>query len=345
MASLRLAIIGCGNWSSRMHLPALVNLAKTRDVTCVGVCDLDRDRAERYARQLAAAVDPAAPAPAVFADAERMLADLDPHGVLVLVPPPVTAGVIQFVARRRIPFLTEKPPAPDTTTHRRLIREVGDLTHTVAYNRRHAPYIRQAKEWMQEAKAQSVTVLFSRHHRREPDFTSTAVHAIDTAWYLAGGQFAAMRVEAAPAGQAISYFVSGWTKPGVRIDILCTPDTASAAEHYLIRSAERTVFVSYPQPTMMDVPGLVELHGGNQVVSRKTAADFGIDPADASTLGGILGEQTLFCDALQGAAAPICTLSNTLQAQQVREALSTLLAQGGRGVIELDLAQGSESGL
>jgi hypothetical protein len=87
------------------------------------------------------------------------------------------------------------------------------------------------------------------------------------------------------------------------------------------------------------------LHGGNQVVSRKTAADFGIDPADASTLGGILGEQTLFCDALQGAAAPICTLSNTLQTQQVREALSTLLAQGGRGVIELDLAQGSEFGL
>ncbi len=337
MAPLRLAIIGCGSWSSRMHLPALINLSRTRDVTCVGVCDLDRDRAEQYARQLAEGIAPGAAAPGAFGDVDRMLADLSPHGVLVLVPPPVTAEVIERVARRRIPFLTEKPPAPDTAMHRRLIEQVGDLTHMVAYNRRHAPYIRQAKEWMQEAKVQSVTVLFSRNHRREPDFTPTAVHAIDTAWYLAGGEFAAMRVEAAPAGQAISYFVSGWTVGGVRIDILCTPDTASAVEHYIVRSADRTVFLSYPQPSMMDVPGFVELHEGNQVVSRKSAADFDINPEDAATLGGILGEQTLFCDALRGVVEPICTLSSTLQTQQVREALSQLLGRGGRGMVELDL--------
>jgi myo-inositol 2-dehydrogenase/D-chiro-inositol 1-dehydrogenase len=342
MAPLRLAIIGCGSWSSRMHLPALTNVCRTRHVLCAGVCDLDGHQAEEYARRLAAGVSPAAAAPAIFTDIDRMLSDLRPEGVLVLVPPPVTAGVIEQMARHRIPFLAEKPPAPDTATHRRLIEQVGDLAHVVAYNRRHAPYIRQAKDWMQDGQVQSVTVLFSRHRRREQDFTSTAVHAIDTAWYLAGGQFAAMRAEAAPAGQAISYFISGWTAGGTRIDILCTPDTASAVEHYIVRSDERTVFVSYPQTSMIDVPGFVELQEDNKVVSRKSAGDFGIDPADAATLGGILGEQMLFCDVLRGAAEPICTLSNTLQTQQVREALSTLLARGGRGVMELDLAGGSE---
>jgi myo-inositol 2-dehydrogenase / D-chiro-inositol 1-dehydrogenase len=330
---LRLGIIGCGNWSSRMHLPALVNLSKTGDVAYVAVCDLNRSLAEEYARQLPGTM------PTIYGDVDRMLADARPDGVLVLVPPPVAAGVIERVARCRVPFLTEKPPAPDTATHRRLIDLVGELPHVVGYNRRHAPYVQQAKEWMRGQPVQSVPVLFSRHQRREPDFTTTAVHAIDTACHLAGGNFAALRVEAAPAGQAVSYFVNGWTTGGARIDILMTPDTASAAEHYTVRAAVRTVSLSYPQPAMMDVPGFVELHEANMVVARKSAADFGIDAADFPTLGGILGEQTSFCNALRGRAKAVSTLANTLQTQQVREALTQLLAAGGHGIVELDLAR------
>ena len=314
----------------------MIRLAKSEDVTCAGVCDLNPDLVGQYAHQLLAGTGVL---PAVCGDVDGMLDTIKPDGVLVLVPPPVAAAVIEQVARRRVPFLTEKPPSPDTATHRRLIEEVGDLTHVVAYNRRHAPYVTQAMQWMQGAAVQSVTVLFSRHQRRESDFTTTAVHAIDTAWFLAGWEFAVMRIEAVPAGQAISYFVNGWTTGGTRVDILMTPDTASAVEHYTVRGAERTVFLSYPQPSMMDVPGFVELHEANQVVSRKTAGDFGIDPGDIPTLGGILGEQTLFCRMLRGKARPVSTLANTLQTQQVREALSQLLGQGGRGRIDLDLTQ------
>jgi myo-inositol 2-dehydrogenase / D-chiro-inositol 1-dehydrogenase len=332
MSQLRLAIIGCGNWSSRMHLPALVRLAKTQDVCYVGVCDLDKDKAAHYAGQLPGAA-------AVHESVDRVIEDVKPDGVLVLVPPAVAATVIEQVARHRIAFLTEKPPAPDTATHRRLIEQVGDLTHVVAYNRRHAPYIRQARQWMEQVRIQLVTVLFSRYQRREPDFTTTAVHAIDTAWYLAGGDVATLRIEAARAGAAISYFVSGWTKKGVRIDILMTPDTASAVEHYAIRGAERTVFVSCPQPSMMDLPGFVERHEANQVVSRKSAGDFDIDPTDFPALGGIVDEQVSFCQALRGTGTPLCTLASTLQTQQIREALSQLLGQGGRGTIDLDLTR------
>ncbi len=200
MSLLRLAVIGCGNWSRTMHLPALIRLARTQAASFAGVCDLNLQTAREYARTLARQQDE----PPVFADIDDMLQRQQPDGVLVLVPPPVAAAAIEHVAHRRVPFLTEKPPAPDTVTHRRLIEQVGDLPHLVAYNRRHAPYVQQAKEWMQDRPIQSVTVLFSRYQRREPDFTTTAVHAIDTAWYLAGGNLAAVRVEAAPAGQAIS---------------------------------------------------------------------------------------------------------------------------------------------
>ncbi len=133
--------------------------------------------------------------------------------------------------------------------------------------------------------------------------------------------------------------MSGWTKAGVRVDVLMTPDTASAVEHYTVRAGERTVFVSYPQPGMMDVPGFVEVHEGNRVVARKTAGDFGIGAEDFPGLGGIAAEQASFCRVARGQEQAVATLGNTLQTQQVREALSRLLAGGGRGVMELNLSR------
>ncbi len=134
--------------------------------------------------------------------------------------------------------------------------------------------------------------------------------------------------------------MTGWTHAGVRLDVLITPDTASAVEHYVVRSAERTVFLSFPQKQMMDLPGVVELHESNRVVSRMSAAEFGMDATDFPTLGGILAEQTTFCGMLRGEARATSTLAGTLQTQQVREALSHLLGQGGRGRIDLDLPRG-----
>ena len=338
MSSLRLAIIGCGEWSSRMHLPALGKLARTQDVGFVAVCDLEKERAETYARQLAQRAGQAE-VPAVHSDLKKMLEACRPDGVLVLVGPAAASAVIGVVAEKGVAFLTEKPPAAYSAAHRCLIDQVKDLPHVVGYNRRHAPYIQQAIRWLANAQVQCVTCLFSRCRRREADFTTTAVHAIDTVRYLAGAAFTRLRIDAAPAGQAVSYFVNGWADNGARIDILMTPDTASAVEHYIVRSQERTGFVSFPQVGMMDVPGFVELHEENKVVARMTPADFGIESDDFPTLGGILAEQTLFCQALRGQAKPIATLANTLQTQLVREALSRLLAEGGRGTIDMDFEE------
>lgn len=335
MPPLRLGVIGCGDWSSQMHLPALVKLTGRREAACVAVCDLDEPRARQYATRLADQTGQ--PLPAVHADAENMLASGELDGAFVLVSPAVSPVVISRVASHCIPFLTEKPPATDTVTHQRLVEQVGDLVHVVGYNRRHSPYVVQAKRWMEGITPQSVTCLFSRHERREPDFTTTAVHAIDTVCHLAGGSVATVRVEAAPAGQAINYFVSGWTRGGSRIDILMTPDTASAVEHYIVRAAPRTAVVSFPQRGMMDAPGFVELHEKNRVVARLGPEDWEIDANDFPTLGGILAEQVSFCQAVRGQARPVSTLANTVHTQVIREGLWRLLRQGGRGVVELDL--------
>jgi predicted dehydrogenase len=325
--ALRMAIIGTGNWSRHMHLPSLKKLAKLEDVVFAGVCDLNAEAARAYAKDLGAAES--------FTDLNRMIEALKPDGVALLVPPEVVGNVLGQVIARRVPFIVEKPPAPDAATQRRLIREAEGLTHVVAYNRRHCPYITQAKEWLAGIAPQSVTTQFTRFQRREEDFTTTAVHGIDATRHLASEDLVSIRLEVAQAGPVKNFFLNGWTKAGTRVDMVFVPDTASSCEHYEVRAQERTVLVSFPQNGMIDLPGYVELHEKNKVAVRKGPADFGFAPDDQPGLGGILAEHQVFCRSLQGQAKPFSTLTSTLQTQEIRDALYPLMAQGGRAATEL----------
>lgn len=325
---LRLAVIGAGRWSRLMHLPMLQKLRALEDVAFAAVCDLNAQAAADYGRELGGAES--------FTDLNAMLAAVKPDGVAVLVPPAVSAQVLEQVIALRVPFITEKPPAPNAATQRKLIQAATGLPHVVAYNRRHCAYVAQAREWMAGQALQLVLTQFSRWQRREADFTDTAVHAIDTTRHLAGSDLVTARIEVVPAGKVRSYFFTGWTLHNTRIEIAITPDTASACEHYTLRASERSVLVAFPQNGMIDLPGYVELHEKNKVTARKGPADFGLEPGDQPGLGGILAEHVCFCRCLRGQTRPFSTLETTLQTQELRDALFPLLAQGSRASAEID---------
>lgn len=313
-----------------MHLPAMRILNANGEAAYAGVCDLNRPAAESYAHDLGAA--------SAHTDLHAMIDQCRPDGVILLIKPEQAPGVISQAIARKVPFFTEKPPSTDTATHRRLIKEAGDLLHVVGYNRRHSPYIMRAKEWMHGQQIQSVTCMFSRHHRREPDFSATAVHGIDTAYDLTGDTFVRARAEMAPAGTVWNYFINGWTKSGIRVDILVTPNTASCCEHYIIRGIDRTAVVAFPQIGMIDDPGYVELHEWNKVVSRSVPKDFQLAPDDHPGLGGIVSEHRAFIETLRSRKPAASTLATTLQTQQIREALCELVSAGKPGMVDVDFA-------
>jgi predicted dehydrogenase len=70
----------------------------------VGVCDLDRERAERNARRFGGRP---------YDNLERMLDAEAPDAVLICIGPRQRAERAPIVMRRGIPVYTEKPPAPD----------------------------------------------------------------------------------------------------------------------------------------------------------------------------------------------------------------------------------------
>lgn len=316
---VRLAMLGAGRWSSRMHRPALRRLCDDGVVQVVGVCDRDAAAAEAWAEGF--------DKPPLFSDPETMLDQSRAEGLVIVTPLDVTAEMIRLAARRQVPFLAEKPPAPDSTTHQALHDTVGNLPHIIAYNRRHAPYMTEAVEWMRDAPTHTVTCMFVRYHRWEEDFTGTAVHAIDTARFLAGGDLAEARLEAASTDHAVHFFLNGWTDRGVRVDILITPDTGSSMEHYWLRGSMRSARVAFPFPHTIDLPGGVELHETNQIAQRITAGDLGVSAEALEVLDGIVAEHARFASMLRGQAEAVSTLKTSLQTQVLREELAELLGE------------------
>lgn len=96
----RLAFIGCGGFATASIFP---NIALVPEIDLVAVCDIDREKARRNARDFGAR--------RVYTDLEEMLDKEKLDGVFVIGPAPQQYELIPHVLRRGIPVYTEKPSA------------------------------------------------------------------------------------------------------------------------------------------------------------------------------------------------------------------------------------------
>ena len=133
MASLRVAIVGCG-FVSRHHLRAWRSL---QNIALVAVCDRDRAAAERRAAEFEV--------PAVHTDLVEMLDAARPDVLDIATPPTTHLPFIREAAARGIPVLCQKPLAPTLDEAREIVRvaEVANLRIMVHENWRWRPWFRE----------------------------------------------------------------------------------------------------------------------------------------------------------------------------------------------------------
>ncbi len=131
---LRLGLFGAGGVTGR-HLPVLGTLGRTE---LVGVVSRTLERASAVA---------AAWGGTPYADAERMLDEQKPDVALVCLPPYLTGAACELLARRGIPFLTEKPLAADAETPARVARlvEERNLVTAVGYQWRALDFLPEVR--------------------------------------------------------------------------------------------------------------------------------------------------------------------------------------------------------
>ncbi|MFW6162359.1 MAG: Gfo/Idh/MocA family protein [Planctomycetota bacterium] len=183
MSLPRIAVVGAGSLSTRRIYPYL-GAAGAR---LVGVCDLDRGKAERNAQRWGGTV---------YTEMDAMLGAEQPDGVILCIGPAAHAELAPRVLRRGIPCYTEKPPAvtaADALAVARVAKETGVLC-TTAFKKRYAVAYNRARDFIAEFPpddlyALSIDYAAAQYKHDSPRSTfllDFCIHAIDLSGYLFG---------------------------------------------------------------------------------------------------------------------------------------------------------------
>ena len=197
---VRVALIGAGSMANTYHYPSLASFS---DVELVGICDLIEDKARATAQRLRI------PADRVYADYKKMLADLEPQVVYVLMPPQYLYEPAMHALKEGCHVFVEKPPALTSNQARMLAYTAGEhncLTMT-GFQRRFIPAVTVLRRRVEERGPihfAEVAFLKSTSNLSVPagfydgaidPLTSDGIHAVDNLRWLCGGEVDEVRAE------------------------------------------------------------------------------------------------------------------------------------------------------
>jgi predicted dehydrogenase len=132
---LKLGFIGCGEFASRVHFPAIAGVPELK---FTAFCDLDPGPANAAAQRFGASH--------VFQDFREMLDKVELDAVGIVGPPALHTAAARELFARQIPFLTEKPISTSVEDARELTRLAathGDCGQ-IGYTNRYSPAQRLA---------------------------------------------------------------------------------------------------------------------------------------------------------------------------------------------------------
>lgn len=307
----RIVVIGAGRWAHIMHQPALSVVQDKGLIEVCGVCDLDTKASLSFSKPFADAK--------CFDDADKMIAELKPDGVVLLLTPSLLPSFIERAAHWGLPFICEKPPAPDAIVHKKLIEVVGDLPHLVGYNRRFSPFVQKAKFWIKSEKLTFVHCTFARYRRVNEDFSTTFVHGLDTSLYLLGQDLSKLNACVDYFDGYYDLYLNGKSSDQSRMLCEFLPNVASSLEHYEVKGEGLCVDLAFAQSGMIDLPGFVEKHIDNEIAEHCSHYDLGIKAVDVFHLGGFVDEYLQFSALLNGKSHIDSSLSNTYLTQAIRD--------------------------
>jgi predicted dehydrogenase len=315
---MKICIIGCGGHASQVHGPAQRKYAKLHpDTVLSACCDLDVHRAfhykERFGFQNA------------YDNASEMLDRENPDAVCIVVPTAATAQVAIPVLKRGIPVFLEKPPGSSCAELEDLIAaaETGDGRQQVAFNRRHMPVLRQAVEILDsEMPPDSVFRIdyeMIRNDRRDTDFSTTAVHVIDAALYLARSPYRRAEIDC----RALEQFGPGVAgiemrmecESGTEVALNIQPVGGQNSERIHIHACGSSLLIEFP---VMGLRG----PGASLCLWRDDLKIISSSPDDhAEDLMGFYAQTEHFFDSVRANRPLRPTLSECRQQVELMEAV------------------------
>lgn len=321
--SFRVCVVGCGSLSTKAHGPSLRRYADAHaGVVLAACCDLDAAKAETYRGRFGFE--------RAYTDMEEMLRVERPAAVCLYAPVDRTCPLGCRILELGFPLLTEKPPGLDGAECRALIAaaERSGAPTQVAFNRRYTPLVRRLKELLAEHVApgdlHDIRYEFLRVNRRDADFSTTAIHGIDTVRFLAGEDYRHVRFAYQPLpalGPAVANITLDATFPsGATAHLGFYPVTGVVVERAIVVARDHTFFLEVPMWQAFDHPGrLRHLTGGRLVAD--IAGDADGDAAGLILASGFYAENAAFLDALRAGCRPAGDIRSGLQSVEIADCI------------------------
>lgn len=316
---MKICTIGCGGHSSDVHGPAQQQYAARHpDAILAACCDRNAERAETYRQRFGFARS--------YCDADEMLAREEPDAVFIIVPTQATCPVAIPILRRGFPVMLEKPPGCTVAELESLVAaaEAGGAPHQVGFNRRHMPVMRQAMAILERTMPPEAVFQIDyemiRCDRRDVDFSTTAIHAIDAARFLARSPFRSASLsyrdfeELGPTVAAIEAEVE--CESGTRIILNIQPVAGNDHESVGIYAHKKTLALRFPVQRAYG-PGFELDYWENRTLAASAPQE------QTPDLLGFYHETEAFLEALRQGKRPAPSLADCRQQVQLMEAIRT----------------------
>lgn len=319
--AFKICTIGCGQLANSHHGPAYVKYAgQTPDTELAACSDLDAGKAAAFARCFGFN--------RFYTDPIAMLEKEHPDAVCLLVPPAVTAALACQILLMGYPLLIEKPPGLTAAETDRMIAaaRASGTPNQVAFNRRYTPLVSLMRNFLHEhtslADLQHLQYDFYRIGRTDADFSTTAIHGIDTASFLAGSDYARISFhyhEFPSLGPSTAnIFMDCTFTSGMTAQISFCPVSGAVIERATVHALDQLFFLKLPIWNAFDSPGsLVHVSKGD--VIRTYAGPEVSGGTEDFILNGFYHENAQFFDDIRSGRIPPGNIASGRQAVEIAQ--------------------------
>nr|WP_240548103.1 Gfo/Idh/MocA family oxidoreductase [Paenibacillus lignilyticus] len=312
-----IGVIGCGWHSRATHGPCLKQYKETIGGVCLAACcDVDEEAAEAYRADFGFE--------RAYGSFTQMLESEQLDAVWVIVPEQLTVPISLQVMDTGVAVFLEKPPGIHTADVIALQEQAENrsIRHRVAFNRRFVPMtnllIDKLRGQAQDNQIYSITYDMIRINRKDADFSTTAIHAIDAAKYIAGSEYAELRFRyddlSGIAPGLINIMADGFFRNGVRVKLNCYPHSGSARETVTVRGEGFSYELHLP---LLESPNSF----AGLICSEKGKVAIIPEEQEWTTAFGFYDENASFLDALKSGGHLMHDLSSSIQSVAVMAAI------------------------
>ena len=312
---MRIGMVGCGGIARRYHGPSYVRYAEQNsDVALVACCDTNETSARQFAEAYGFSRH--------YTDYQAMLDTEALDAVCLCVPEPLMCTIACHVMQRGLPTFIEKPPGLTTDELGQMIQtaRVHQVLHQVAFNRRHMPLAQALKQRLtQHDSLQHIRYEMTRVNRQDADFSTTAIHGIDTTRFLAGSDYQSVRFHYQPVVPDVPHVVNIYMDcvfaSGTTAHLAFTPMSGAVTERATVHLQDHSYYLKMAVWDSIDLPGTLQNVEKGQVIESVTGED------EDYIAYGFYDENLAFFESVRSGIQTTDTLESARQAVAIMQAI------------------------